>query len=118
THVLPVVMSGATTETSPSSGPFGATTATTPVGSGAEGLKDGTADGLAPPVTCAILSDHPAYQTSRSIAASTNCRAFAAETPSATRSSSSNWERRPSSPSAIRKTTCPRLYAVRAAQPA
>ena len=71
TAVFPVVMTGATTETSPSNGPAGATTAMTPDGSGAEWLKYGPATGFAPPTTWAILSDHPAYQTSRSIAAST-----------------------------------------------
>ena len=39
TQVLPVAMIGATTLTRPSSGPLGATTATTPVGSGEEMLK-------------------------------------------------------------------------------
>ncbi len=39
TAVLPVTMTGASTLTSPSSGAFGATTAITPLGSGAEWLK-------------------------------------------------------------------------------
>src|SRR5690349_23323825 len=55
TQVLPVVITGATTLTSPRSGPFGATTAMTPDGSGAEWLKYGPATGLAPPTTCATL---------------------------------------------------------------
>jgi hypothetical protein len=46
-------------------------------------LKYGPATGLAPPVTCAILSDHPAYQTSRSIAASTNVPCLRRGEPSA-----------------------------------
>src|SRR5688500_9274942 len=71
THVLPVTITGATTEISPSSGSAGATTATTPVGSGEDRLKYGPATGLAVPCTEAILSDQPAYQTSRSIVAST-----------------------------------------------
>src|ERR1044071_5581645 len=69
TTVLPVTIAGAMTLTRPSSD-AGATTPTTPVGSGAEMLKNGPATGLAPPVTWAILSDHPAYQTRRSTAAS------------------------------------------------
>src|SRR5690606_4191098 len=70
TQVLPVTITGATTETSPSSGSAGATTATTPVGSGVDRLKYGPATGLAVLWTDAILSDQPAYQTSRSTAAS------------------------------------------------
>ena len=69
--MLPVAITGATTLTRPSSGPCGATTAITPDGSGAEWLKYGPATGFAPPTTWAILSAQPAYQTSRSIAAST-----------------------------------------------
>src|SRR4051812_21985480 len=102
TQVLPVTITGATTLTSPSNGPLGATIATTPVGSGAEWLKYGPATALALPVTCAILSAHPAYQTRRSTAASTYVRAFEALMPSALRSSASNCSRRPSSTSAIR----------------
>src|SRR3954451_5154453 len=71
TQVFPGTMTGATTLTRPSNGPVGATIATTPVGSGAEWLKYGPATALALPVTCAILSAQPAYQTSRSTAAST-----------------------------------------------
>ena len=57
-------MAGASTLTSPSSDDAGgATTPTTPVGSGADRLKYGPATGLAPPYTWAILSDQPAYQT-------------------------------------------------------
>jgi hypothetical protein len=69
--VLPVTIAGATTLTRPSSGSAGATTPTTPVGSGAEMLKYGPATGFAPPCTVAILSDQPAYQTQRSIDSST-----------------------------------------------
>src|SRR4051795_12452152 len=72
TTVLPVTITGATTLTSPSrEEPCGATTPTTPVGSGSEKLKYGAATGLVPPTTWAILSAHPAYQTSRSTDAST-----------------------------------------------
>src|SRR5689334_12445260 len=71
TTVLPVTMAGATTLTSPSKADSGgATTVTTPVGSGADRLKYGPATGLALPCTCAILSAQPAYQTQRSMAAS------------------------------------------------
>jgi len=94
TTVLPVTMTGATTETRPSRAESaGATTPTTPVGSGVERLKNGPATGFAPPCTWAILSAQPAYQTQRSIAASTS----AAGTPRPT-----NWSRRPSSISATR----------------
>ena len=72
TTVLPVTIAGATTLTSPSSDDScGARTATTPVGSGVERLKNGPATGLAPPTTWVILSAQPAYQTRRSIASST-----------------------------------------------
>ncbi len=92
TAVLPVTTAGAITLTRPRS-VAGATIATTPVGSGAEMLKNGPATGFAPPATWAILSDQPAYQTQRSIAASSS----ASGTPSAVSSA-----RRPSSISAIR----------------
>ena len=63
---------GATALTSPSSDDAcGASTATTPVGSGVDRLKNGPATGFALPVTWVILSAHPAYQTSRSTASST-----------------------------------------------
>src|SRR6185312_5863605 len=72
TTVLPVAITGATTETKPSSDSCcGAITPTTPAGSGSEKLKYGPATGLAPPATWANLSVQPAYQTQRSIAAST-----------------------------------------------
>ncbi len=55
-------------ETRPSSGgSSGASTATTPVGSGTVKLKYGPATGFAPPSTCGSLSAQPAYQTMRSI---------------------------------------------------
>src|ERR1700722_1077444 len=77
TTVLPLTMAGATTETRPSNDdPAGASTATTPVGSGSEKLKYGPATGLDEPLTWAILSDQPAYQTQRSIAASTAASAL------------------------------------------
>ena len=91
------------TETSPSSElSCGATTATTPVGSGAERLKNGPATGLTLPVTWATLSDHPAYQTHRSMAASTRAPARVADPPSAARTSATSWSRRDSITSATR----------------
>ena len=61
--------------TSPSSGgSSGASTATTPVGSGTVKLKYGPATGFEPPSTCGSLSAQPAYQTMRSIARSTSSR--------------------------------------------
>ena len=82
--------------------PRGATTAMTPLGSGVDRLKNGPATGLALPTTWVILSAQPAYQTSRSIAASTYVRALAGDTPSDARSSASNCSRRPSITSAMR----------------
>ena len=118
TAVLPVASTGASTETRPSRlESCGARTATTPVGSGREKLKYGPATGLVPPTTCANLSAQPAYQTQRSIAASTCCSAAPAVIPSAAATSSANCSRRPSSISATRYSTCPRLYAVAADQP-
>ncbi len=71
TQVLPETITGATTEISPSSeDSCGARTATTPVGSGVDRLKNGPATGLALPTTWVSLSAQPAYQTSRSTAAS------------------------------------------------
>src|SRR5688500_19594100 len=103
TTVLPVTMTGATTETRPSRlDCCGAITATTPVGSGAERLKNGPATGLAPPTTWALLSAQPAYQTSRSIAASTAFSARAAVSPSLRRTASRNCGRRSSITSATR----------------
>ncbi len=109
---------GASTETRPSSEErCGARTATTPVGSGEERLKKGPATGLAPPATWAILSVHPAYQTQRSTAADTWAAALARESPSASATSRVNWSARPSSISATRYRTWPRLYAVAPDQP-
>ncbi len=101
--MLPVTIAGATTETRPSSDEScGASTATTPVGSGTEKLKYGPATGLDEPCTWATLSDQPAYQTQRSIAASTAASALLRERPSPAPTSSTNWPRRPSSSSATR----------------
>src|SRR5690606_20043806 len=71
TAVFPATITGATTDTSASSGGSGATTATTPVGSGVEKLKNGPDTGFAAPATAVSLSAHPAYQTQRSTEAST-----------------------------------------------
>src|SRR5699024_1368909 len=110
TAALPVTITGASTDTSPSSDePCGASTATTPVGSGTEMLKWGPATGLAFPATWATLSDQPAYQTHRSMAAETSCSALRAETPSTAATSATNCPRRPSSSSATRYSTWPRL---------
>ena len=111
TAVLPVAMTGASTLTSPSSpASGGASTATTPVGSGTLRLKYGPATALAPPVTCATLSGQPAYQTHRSIAAAT-FRAAPARSLffSPTTTSPVNCSARPSSISATRYRTWPRL---------
>src|SRR6202162_6557018 len=73
TTVLPATIAGAMGETSPASaGASGASTPTTPVGSGTVKLKYGPATGFEEPSTCAILSAQPAYQTIRSIAASSS----------------------------------------------
>ena len=83
TAVLPVAITGATTLTSPSRlDSAGATTATTPVGSGTLKLKYGPATGFAAPATCATLSGQPAYQTQRSIAAATTRSAAGRSRPS------------------------------------
>ena len=75
TTALPPTSAGAIRETSPSSGgSSGATTATTPVGSGTVKLKYGPDTAFAPPSTCDSLSAKPAYQTQRSIARSTSSR--------------------------------------------
>ena len=75
TQALPPTITGATRETMPSSGgSAGATTPTTPVGSGSVKLKYGPATGFDAPSTCASLSAHPAYQTTRSIERSTSSR--------------------------------------------
>src|SRR5215470_7402903 len=103
TAVLPVATTGASTLTRPSrldSG--GASTATTPVGSGTLKLKYGPATGLAAPVTWATLSGQPAYQTHRSIASATLDSASVRETPSFATDSSVNCAARPWSSSATR----------------
>ncbi len=70
--MFPVAITGASTLARPSRpAPGGASTATTPVGSGTLRLKYGPATGLAPPATCATLSGQPAYHTHRSMAAAT-----------------------------------------------
>src|SRR5580765_5004092 len=75
TAVLPPTSTGASRDVRPSSGgSSGATTATTPVGSGNVKLKYGPATGFDPPSTCASLSAQPAYQTTRSIERSTSSR--------------------------------------------
>ena len=61
TAVFPVVSTGASTDTRPSSDEScGASTPTTPVGSGSEKLKYGPATGLVEPTICAYLSAQPA----------------------------------------------------------
>ena len=77
--VLPVTITGATTQTRPSrTTPAGASTATTPVGSGVERLKNGPATGLALPTTWVTLSAQPAYQTSGRSRRRPPCRPAAA----------------------------------------
>ena len=103
TAVLPPASTGASTLTRPSSEDCcGARTATTPVGSGIEKSKYGPATGLAPPRTAASLSVQPAYQTQRSMAASTAARALDGDRPSPAATSSQNWACRPSITSATR----------------
>src|SRR5829696_8284870 len=88
TAVLPPTITGASRATMPSSaGPSGASTPTTPVGSGMVKLKYGAATGFAEPKTCAYLSAQPAYQTQRSIAASTSTRPDDSSANSAARAS-------------------------------
>ena len=102
-HELPDTMVGAITLTRPSRlDSRGATAATIPVGSGMEKLKYGPATGLALPSTWAILSAQPAYQTQRSMVASTCCSATDVLAPSASMTSAMNWALRPSMTSAIR----------------
>src|SRR5882724_4228844 len=75
TTALPPVRTGASRDTRPrSGGSSGATTATTPVGSGIVKLKYGPATGFEPPSTCGSLSAQPAYQTILSIVRSTSSR--------------------------------------------
>src|SRR5690554_2660142 len=110
TTVFPLTRAGATTLTKPSSDDCcGAMIATTPVASGVEMLKYGPLTGLPLPATCTYLSAQPAYQTHTSMAASTCAAASSAETPSDCMISSMSWARRPSSSSAMRYSTCPRL---------
>src|SRR5690606_33724556 len=97
THVLPLTTTGATTLTRPSRlESWGATTATTPTGSGTEKSKNGPATGLDDPSTWASLSAHPAYQTQRSMLSSTSDSAAARSSPSTAATSSTNCARRPS----------------------
>ena len=103
TTVLPVTIAGATTETRPSNDDsWGARTATTPVGSGVLRLKNGPATGLALPTTCVSLSAQPAYQTNRSMAASSAALARAVVRPSDCWSAWTNCGRRSSMISATR----------------
>src|SRR6266550_4095747 len=68
TTELPPTTGGIRRLTRPrSGGSSGASTATTPVGSGTVKLKYGPATGFEEPITCASLSAQPAYQTRRSI---------------------------------------------------
>src|SRR5579864_8585047 len=104
TTTLPPTSGGRTRVTSPSSGgSSGASTATTPVGSGTVKLKYGPATGFEPPSTWASLSVQPAYHTTRSMACSTSFGPLHTAARSAARDSII---------SAMRYSTCPRLYAV------
>jgi hypothetical protein len=86
--VFPPTITGASRDTiPPSEGVSGASTPTTPVGSGNVKLKYGTATGLEDPSTCANLSAQPAYQTQRSIASSTSARPEDSSANSAARAS-------------------------------
>ena len=79
--VLPLKITGATSDTSASNdGSSGASTTTTPVGSGVVKLKCDDATGFTLPKTCEYLSVQPAKCTSRSIASVTSRLAFAALT--------------------------------------
>src|SRR4029453_12459041 len=110
TVVLPDTTAGASLEIRPSRALSpGAAIPTTPVGSGIVKLKYGPATGLVAPRSWPILSAHPAYQTQRSIEASTPLGGSFAP---ASASSDSNWDRRPSINSATRYRIWPRLYAV------
>src|SRR6187397_2160329 len=118
TTVLPATSGGASRETRPRSDDVsGATMPTTPVGSGIVKLKYGAATGFEDPSTWPILSAQPAYQTQRSIAASTTRAAAGSRRPSAAPTSATNWSRRPSMSSATRYSTWPRFMAVLSAQP-
>src|SRR5947209_9379079 len=88
TTALPPTSGGSRRVTRPSSGgSSGASTATTPVGSGTVKLKYGPATGFAPPRTCGSLSAQPAYQTMRSIDRSTSSRPVHSSANSGTRAS-------------------------------
>src|SRR5262249_59687658 len=103
TQVFPPAITGATTDTRPSSAEScGATMPITPDGSGSEKLKYGPATGLVPPVTWAILSVQPAYHTQRSTAASTVAAACSLLVPSLAATSAMNCARPRSSISATR----------------
>src|SRR6476661_2486862 len=103
TTAFPVTSGGASRLTRPRSDDVsGATTPTTPVGSGIVKLKYGAATGLDEPSTWPILSAQPAYQTQRSMARSTLARAAAGRSPSAASTSLVNCSRRPSISSATR----------------
>src|SRR5688572_7203915 len=81
TAVLPVKITGATSDTIARRGASsGATTTTTPVGSGIVKLKCGELTGFTAPKTCANLSVQPAKYTKRSIASVTSRAALAGET--------------------------------------
>src|SRR5918994_1863540 len=96
TTVLPETIAGAITLVSPSRlESCGARTATTPVASGNEKSKYGPATGLVEPTTWASLSAQPAYQTQRSIDASTSARALLIDNPSDAATSELNCSCRP-----------------------
>src|ERR1700744_5220799 len=79
--VLPLRMTGATRETKASNdGSSGASTTTTPIGSGVVKLKCDDATGFTLPNTCEYFSVQPAQGTSRSMASVTSRLAFAAVT--------------------------------------
>jgi hypothetical protein len=103
TAALPLTITGASRLTRPSSDESsGATMPTTPVGSGTLKLKYEPATGFTVPMSCGYLSAQPAYQTHRSIAASTVRAARARESPSVAMTSATNWSRLPSISSAMR----------------
>ena len=105
--MFPDTIAGASRDTRPSRDLSpGATIPTTPVGSGIVKLKYGPATGFVAPRSWPILSAHPAYQTQRSIEASTPLRGSLAP---ASASSDSNCARRPSMSSATRYRICARL---------
>src|SRR3954471_3422128 len=106
---FPPVSAGSTRDTRPSNGgSSGASTATTPVGSGTVKLSYAPPTGFDEPSTGASLSAQPAYQTMRSTLRSTSSRPL---------HSSANSDVRASTISASRYRTWPRLYAVAAPQP-